>query len=854
MMKTVKTGAGTAIARTVKAACLVSLIGLTPNLLAQVAGVDQGIHDAIHDQQHELTPGISPTLISIASRAIDTTQARPIGQLRNRVLAGTAPRRMIIQLDGSMTAARQAAIERAGLRILDYLPPNAYLIDTADVQPQRLGRLDFIRWHGEIESQHKLCPNIGNRVLTTPERLALDLEGRYAMHVNLFKGADLHAAAQQILDVAPSAVIDSTEEFNGRGSISLEIDADDVSALASIDGVQFIEELPEIALRNIRARWIVQSNVSGVESIYAKGIRGEGQIVGIMDGQVNPNHCSFFDNVSFGNNHRKIQAYNSSTGSSTHGNHVAGTVVGDDGTNTDRRGVAYMGKFVFNTISFGGAGSRLQQHHNQGARVHTNSWGDDGTTSYNSLTNAFDTFQYNNEDSLALLAVTNTSTLRNPENAKNLLAVGASRSAGQQHQHCSGGTGPTADGRRKPEIYAPGCGTISSSGSGSSCSTTSLTGTSMACPAVAGAAMLVRQYFVDGFYPSGAANPSDSLIPTGALMKAVLLNSTVDMTGISGYPSNLEGWGRVLLDEVLAFEGEPGGLIIEDIRNAEGLSTGQFFEIPFEVTSNADRLKVTLAWTDPPASSSTGTGPAWINDLDLLVTSPGGQQYRGNVFSGGQSVTGGSHDFRNNVEMVQRNVPETGVWTARVSAAAVNMGGTQGFALVISGRVIEEQPAPPPGPFTLNSPADGANNIDPSVDLDLLWSSSSDAESYIVTVTGGSGTVFGPATTSNTTIMIPAGTLDTSSTYIWSVVAENIDGVQTASTPTSRSFTTIDPAPVCDGDINGDGTSDLDDFAILVIFFGSGPGMERAQGDLNGDGFVDLDDFSILAIDFGCTE
>lgn len=852
-MKTVKTGAGTAIARTVKTALLAGCLGLTPNLLAQVAGVDYGIQDAVHHHDDELTPGISPTRISIANRVIDTTEARPIGELRNRIIAGTAPRRMIIQLDGAMNAARQAAIEQSGLKILDYLPPNAYVVDTANTQPQRLGRLNFIRWHGEIDSQHKLCLNIGNRVMTTPERLALDLEGRYAIHITLFKGADLHATAQQILDVAPSAVVDATNELYGRGSISIEVDVDEVQALASIDGVQFIEELPELVLRNTRARWIIQSNISGVESIYAKGIRGEGQIVGIMDGQVNPNHCSFFDNVAFGNNHRKIQAYNSSTGSSSHGNHVAGTVVGDNGVNNDTRGVAYMGKFVFNTINFGATGTRLLQHHNQGARVHTNSWGDDGTTWYNSLANAFDTFQYNNEDSLALLAVTNTSTLRNPENAKNLLAVGASRSAGLQHQHCSGGTGPTADGRRKPEIYAPGCGTVSSSGGGSSCSTASLTGTSMACPAVAGAAMLVRQYFVDGFYPTGAANPSDSLIPTGALMKAVLLNSTVDMTGVSGYPSNLEGWGRVLLDNVLAFEGEPGGLIVEDVRNAEGLSTGQFLDLPFEVTSNADPLKVTLAWTDPPAAANTGTGPAWINDLDLLVTSPSGQQYRGNVFSGGQSVTGGSHDFRNNVEMVQRNVPETGVWTARVTAAAVNMGGTQGFALVVSGRVIEEQPTPPPGPFTLNSPANGADNIDPEVDLDLVWSSSSDAESYTVTVTGGSGTVFGPASTSSTTIMIPAGTLDTSSTFIWSVIAENIDGVQTASTPTSRSFTTIDPAPTCLGDINGDGVTDLADFNILAINFGS-TNATRQQGDLNDDSVVDLADFNILAIDFGCSE
>ena len=40
-------------------------------------------------------------------------------------------------------------------------------------------------------------------------------------------------------------------------------------------------------------------------------------------------------------------------------------------------------------------------------------------------------------------------------------------------------------------------------------------------------------------------------------MKATLLNGTVDMTGIAGYPGNTEGWGRgLLLDNALVFQGD----------------------------------------------------------------------------------------------------------------------------------------------------------------------------------------------------------------------------------------------------------------------------------------------------------
>jgi hypothetical protein len=60
------------------------------------------------------------------------------------------------------------------------------------------------------------------------------------------------------------------------------------------------------------------------------------------------------------------------------------------------------------------------------------------------------------------------------------------------------------------------------------------------------------------------------------------------------------------------------------------------------------------------------------------------------------------------------------------------------------------------------------------------------------------------------------------------------------------------PGGDCPGDVNGNGVTDVFDFADLAANFGAGPGATRAQGDLNGDGFVDVFDFSDLAADFGC--
>ena len=131
--------------------------------------------------------------------------------------------------------------------------------------------------------------------------------------------------------------------------------------------------------------------------------------------------------------------------------------------------------------------------------------------------------------------------------------------------------------------------------------------------ALAGCSMLVRQYFTDGFYPSGAASPSDAFTPTGALVKAVMLNSTVDMTGVSGYPSNLEGWGRVLLEDGLYFPGDTRRLYVEDVRNASGLTTGQSTEYAVDVASSGQPLKIALTWVEP--AGAAGASNPVVNDL-----------------------------------------------------------------------------------------------------------------------------------------------------------------------------------------------------------------------------------------------
>ncbi len=117
-------------------------------------------------------------------------------------------------------------------------------------------------------------------------------------------------------------------------------------------------------------------------------------------------------------------------------------------------------------------------------------------------------------------------------NSKNALTVGGLAQGGSTTIASFSSLGPTADGRIKPDIMAPGSSIISGSGNvnvtgtAQAPATKSLSGTAMATPTIAGNAALMRQFFSDGFYPRGAKTAADKLNPSGMVMKALLLNGT----------------------------------------------------------------------------------------------------------------------------------------------------------------------------------------------------------------------------------------------------------------------------------------------------------------------------------------
>jgi subtilisin family serine protease len=267
--------------------------------------------------------------------------------------------------------------------------------------------------------------------------------------------------------------------------------------------------------------------------------------------------------------------------------------------------------------------------------------------------------------------------------------------------------GPVGRDRRvKPDILGVGLVTSAASATaagrrGASCDVATFSGTSMATPVVAGSAILARQYFMDGFYPTGARVAADGFEPTSALLKATLVAGAAPMGGfesdtglpIDAPPSYRQGYGRVHLGRSLYLAGSPTAPKRLAVLDAVPIAAGEAHE--WCLSAGGGPITVALAWTDLPGSPAAAR--SLVNDLDLVVRAEGlgGAAELGN---GGGVLDSTRADDVNNIEQVSLPAVPPGRLSVRVVASAVQAAaGVQPYALVISGDFSGAVLAPAPG-------------------------------------------------------------------------------------------------------------------------------------------------------------
>jgi len=329
--------------------------------------------------------------------------------------------------------------------------------------------------------------------------------------------------------------------------------------------------------------------------------------------------------------------------------------------------------------------------------------------------------------------VTDLDSIDSPGTAKNVLTVGASENyrpptsaacgsfggSGKPENRCYGlsygaapiaddfvsdhaeglaafsGRGPADDGRIKPEIVAPGTNIVSTASHSAgafypfgnyNADYAYDNGTSMSAPMISGLAALARQWLNEA---------RQITMPSAALVKALLLNGARDLSpGQYGagtqreipqaWPNNAEGWGRATITDTIGLNGNQTIWLADD---PAGLAQGGSATYSLNVGSG-EPLRITLAWTDYPASPISGR--TLVNDLDLEVQTPSGPLLRGNpsadlAVSCRDSSSGA--DRCDNVESLEIAAPEAGVYIVRVRGVTVPQG-PQPCALVARAREI----------------------------------------------------------------------------------------------------------------------------------------------------------------------
>ncbi len=707
----------------------------------------------------------------------------------------------IVQFVGPIQDEWLDNLKLSGVDIISYIPSNAYIVKAdlslAETLPQMLKQNQFVQFVGGYEPAFRISPDL-RAIRQLPTNNLVDVT------IQVVDGIDAQATIDELKSLASEVAY--VQPVLNYHNVAIKIDSSKLTQIAHMDNVFAVEERTERKRLDEAQGQILANNISG------NAPSGPGYLSWLTSkGFTSSQFGSFAVNVVDDSasltghpdvpNTRIVFQNNPTAQTGAQGGHgflnahiVGGLNTGTGSAFEDASGYNYgLGIAPYArlgvTAIFGDGNATPTAWENtaygQGARISSNSWGFIGTANrrYNASAQEFDRIVRDAQTGVSglqqltvVFAAGNdgsgANTVGSPATAKNIITVGAGENFRQTgNDGCGiGNTGANSlndiisfssrgpinstggDGRIKPDIMAPGthveAGIPQSNYDGSSVCNQYFpsgqtlygwsSGTSHSCPAVAGGAALVYQDFLNKALAA----------PSPAMVKAYLMNSTTHMTGVGAndtLPSNNQGMGRMNLGR--AFDGV--SRILVDQNQVLG-TTGQTVQVTGSVANTSQPFRVTLAWTDAPGPT---TGAPWVNNLDLEVTI-NGNTYRGNVFSGANSVTGGTADIRNNSESVFIPAGVSGNFTVTVRGTNIAGDGVPGnadttdqdFALVVyNASATQSSPTIGVSPTTLSftataggaNPANQALNISNTGTGTLNWSVSDNAAWLTLSPTTG---------------------------------------------------------------------------------------------------------------------
>ncbi|GIV31138.1 MAG: hypothetical protein KatS3mg029_0489 [Saprospiraceae bacterium] len=618
----------------------------------------------------------------------------------------------LLQFSNLPSDADLQAIDRNGIRLLEYIPHHTYLAAIpVNLSAQKLAELG-VRAIRQIPLELKMTQALYERSIPAHALDGNEVHCILKFHRNI--------PLDHILSWCRSEGI-TIERYNRYNNfLRVHFPLDRTEAIASLPWVAYLDLVPPPSIPDdIGGRSLHRSNA--IDNDYAGGRHYNGEGVNVLvrdDGFVGP-HIDFQGRID--NSYVEPQQGN-------HGDGVAGVMAGAGNIDPSMKGMA-AGAFVY-VINYEAdfLDETMDLFYDHDVIVTNSSYSNGCNDGYTAITQTVDQQLYNNP------------TLMHVFSAGNSNGNDCDYGAGSQWGNITGGhkmakncittanvyadatlvesssRGPAHDGRLKPDIAAHGQGQWSTDEKNQYME---FGGTSAAAPCIAGVMAQLHQAYreLNGGQTAEAA-----------LLKAILLNTAEDK-GNKG-PDFKFGWGLVNAYRAVR--------TLEDktylkASVAPGASKTHTLSIP----SGVAQANIMVYWMDPEASQMTSR--ALINDIDIKIIGPDGTEYLPWKLDPTpdpvilDTPAGKGIDSLNNMEQVVIENPQPGDYTLVVHGKELPFG-THPYYFTWDFRKPQ---------IDLTFPA-GGESFEPGQSIRIHWDASGTSGFFVIWLSTDDGNTFTP--------------------------------------------------------------------------------------------------------------
>jgi len=434
-----------------------------------------------------VSAAVAASPIRLKSGEVDTTARISNTAAATLYAAEDVKRVYLIQCQDPVSPAWREAIERAGGKILGYVPENAYLVAANGEVAAAIASQVPYAYFGDYRPEYKVSTSVKD-VLSRAAALKMSSSdasfkaSAYAGEflLSIFPFAEASDVAEKISELDGCVVIEANGDV-----VRAKLSESAVTKILSWPEIEWLEPYIEKELSNNVAVGSSRMNVTPVwpSGTSGLGLTGKGQVVAVCDTGLDTGNTSTLHEDVRG---RVTRTYcygrsNNWSDPDGHGTHVVGSVVGN-GTKSSGtfKGVAYEASLILQSHMTSAGGICLPSDlktlfktaydtvsGTAGARIHSNSWGSGNQSyypeylgAYIAETRAVDQFMFEHPDMLIFFAAGNegidsdrdgvidSDSICSEGTAKNCMTVGAS-----ENDRTSGGYSQYTWGQASPYDY-----------------------------------------------------------------------------------------------------------------------------------------------------------------------------------------------------------------------------------------------------------------------------------------------------------------------------------------------------------------------------------------------------------------